>query len=361
MILLNPGPVTLTPRVRQALTDEDLCHREPEFEKLLGNIHHRLTQVYPESSNGFDPLIITGSGTAAVEAMLATLAPRETPTLVLCNGVYGERMADMLHRQGKPTIKLEHSWASAWDLIAVERLLDENPTTTHLAAVHHETTTGRLNNLSGLAQIARNRGIKLLIDAVSSFGGEALDWTNWPLEAVAATANKCMHGAPGISFVFVEKSRLETGSSFSPSLYLDLLNYHGAQTAGVPAFTPAVPICHALQAALIELEESGGWRDRHARYEQLSRTLREHLARLGVTALIPAAEASSVLTAFPLPPGTDHQVWHDLLKAHGFVIYGGQGEFAEQIFRIANMGAITDADWRLLFDVIENQLQSKTT
>ena len=357
MILLNPGPVTLTPRVRQALAGEDLCHREPEFAELMSDIHHRLSTVYPESSDAFEPVILTGSGTAAVEAMLSTLAPRDTPTVVLCNGVYGERMANMLTRQGKPLLKLEHPWAASWDFTALEQLLDVNPAATHVAAVHHETTTGRLNDLPALARIARHRGIKLLIDAVSSFAGEPLDWTNWPIEALAATANKCVHGAPGMSFVFVAKSRLADGASYSPSLYLDLFTYHQAQSNGACAFTSAVPVCRALQVALIELAASGGWPQRHARYQQLSRSLRQHFASLDLPALIPSAEAAATLTAFPLPPEVNHQVWHDHLKTHGFVIYGGQGEFAQQIFRIANMGAITDADWQRLFDVIENQLQ----
>lgn len=358
MILLNPGPVTLTPRVRQALAGDDLCHREPEFAELLRDIRHRLGRVYPESTDQFEPLVLTGSGTAAVEAMLSSLAPRDTPTVVLCNGVYGERMATMIERQGKPTLRLEHPWQSPWDFAALEQLLEQNPAVTHLAAVHHETTTGRLNDLFPLARIARQHGIKLLVDAVSSFAGEALEWTDWPLEAVAATANKCVHGAPGISFVFVEKSRLATGRSHSPSLYLDLFTYQAAQPSGSSPFTPAVPVCRALLAALIELEETGGWRQRHARYQHLSRTLRDHLAPLGFPPLVPAADATATLSAFHLPPGLDHQVWHDHLKANGFVIYGGQGQFAHRIFRIANMGAITDADWQHLFDVMKIHLRT---
>ncbi|GAB5558788.1 MAG: 2-aminoethylphosphonate aminotransferase [Synoicihabitans sp.] len=357
MILLNPGPVSMTPRVRAALAGEDLCHREPECNAMLRDIRHRLNHVYSDSHDRFESILLTGSGTAAVEAMLATLAPRESRTLVLCNGVYGERMAGMLNRQGKPVETLTHSWTSPWDLKAIETLLDQTPTITHLAAVHHETTTGRLNDLVGLSKMADRRGLKILLDAVSSFAGEEIAWRPGSLEAVAATANKCVHGAPGVSFVLVDKSRLATGSSQSPSLYLDLLIHHAAQSAESSAFTPAVHVYRALQVALMELEETGGWRQRHARYRHLSLTLREHLVQHGLSPLIPIHDSAATLTSFSLPPAINHRVWHEHLKRHGFVIYGGQGELAEKVFRIANMGAITDADWQRLFDVIKNQLQ----
>lgn len=360
MILLNPGPVSLTPRVRQALAGDDLCHREPECAEMLQQIRQKLDHVYPDTSSNHESILLTGSGTAAVEAMLASLAPRDSGTLVLCNGVYGERMADMLARQSKPHERLQHSWESAWDMASIERLLEKHPSITHVAAVHHETTTGRLNNLPALAELAERRGIKILLDAVSSFAGEPIDWAAWSLEAVAATANKCVHGAPGVSFVFVEKSRLSAAESQSPSLYLDLFTYHTAQAKGDTPFTPSVPTCRALLTALHELEETDGWRSRHERYQQLSRSLRDHLATLGVSALIPSTAAAATLTAFPLPDHIDHQEWHDYLKANGFIIYGGQGKYAENIFRIANMGAISDADWKRLFEIITDYFQRNT-
>ena len=120
MILLNPGPVTLSPRVRRALAGgEDLCHREPEFYALTTEVLRSLETVHDAA--GYRAVMLTGSGTCAVEAMLSTFALRNRATLVVANGVYGERMAQMLARQGKPARTVRAAWASAIDLDAVER------------------------------------------------------------------------------------------------------------------------------------------------------------------------------------------------------------------------------------------------
>ena len=350
MVLLNPGPVCLTQRVRNALAGEDLCHREPEFTAMTLKILERLARVYPEAQGGYDPILLTGSGTAAVEAMLASLAPHKGRTLVVSNGVYGERMAEMLRRQNKPYTVTAVPWEEPLDMKAVESVLAADRTITHIATVHHETTTGRLNDISALADLSRRFDVKILLDGVSSFAGEYIDFVGWPLEAVAATANKCLHAAPGVSFVMVRKSRLMEGASVLPPLYFDLFAYHQSQRQGGSLFTQSVPACRALLEALDEMEEAGGWRPRHKRYIELSRSLRKHLLAMGVEALVSEESGAATLTAFNLPGGISYSKIHDRLKERGFVIYAGQGKIAERIFRIANMGAISDADWHRLFD-----------
>ncbi len=349
MILLNPGPVSLTPRVRSALAGGDMCHREPEFAAMQLKILERLVSVYPEARANYDAMLLAGSGTAAVEAMLASFAPREGRTLVVVNGVYGERMEEMLRRQGKPYTVVAASWESPIDMAAVEKTLAADRTITHIAAVHHETTTGRLNDVKALADLSRRYGATILLDAVSSFAGELIDFVQWPLEAIAANANKCIHGAPGASFVIAKKTCLKKCGTAANSLYLDLLTYHKMQREGGSPFTQCVPSCRALLEALNEMEEGGGWQARRERYIKLSRSLRAHLSDLGVEALVPEKDAASMLTAFKLPAGISYKMLHDQLKEKGFIIYAGQGKIAERVFRIANMGAIGDADWERLF------------
>jgi 2-aminoethylphosphonate-pyruvate transaminase len=196
-ILLNPGPVTLSERVRGAMQQPDLCHREPEFAALQAEIRERLAAVYPHDD--LSAVLLTGSGTCAVEAMLATLVPRDGLALVVANGVYGERMAAMLAVRGRPHELIAAGWAEPLPLEAVAQRLAAGPPVSHVVTVHHETTTGRLNDLPPLAAICRQYGVPLLLDAVSSFGAEALDLDGWGVEACAATANKCLQGVPGLS------------------------------------------------------------------------------------------------------------------------------------------------------------------
>ena len=353
LLLLNPGPVTLSERVRAALTRPDLCHREEEFAHLTRSILTRLVRVYPTATD-YRAVMVSGSGTCAVEAMINTFAPPDSTTLVVANGVYGERIAAMLAAADRPHHLLDSGWSEPVDLAAVREVLARQRFT-HLAVVHNETTTGRLNPLDGLAALCHEFGCDLLIDAVSSFGGEALDLATWKPLAVAATANKCLHSVPGVAFVLVRNERLEQ-TSHASTLYLDLLHYEHTQRSGYSPFTPAVHATFALDAALDELAEQGGWQARHQRYHQLSTALRTALQEIGIRCWLPAAAYSAMISSFHLPHGWDYRRLHDLLREAGYVIYAGQGDLSGALFRIANMGAISDDDWQRLIDIFRTQV-----
>lgn len=344
-ILLNPGPVTLTERVRAALTRADWCHREPEFAQLTRAINRDLAAVYPDLGAGFDAVLMTGSGTAAVEAMLASFAPEAHRTLVLANGVYGERMAKMLAAHGRPHGVLSHRWTEPVDTARLERTLAEDRSITHVAVVHHETTTGRLNDLDAIGRVCKAFGARLLVDAVSSFGAEQLDVAECNIAALAATANKCLHGAPGLSFVLARRELWQAPPSRAVSVYLDLFGYHRVQhDSGFSPFTQAVPAAFALAEALAELRDEGGWLARRALYRRRAARIAAVLEQAGVRTLLAPSEYSAVLWSYVLPEGLSYTALHDALKREGFVIYAGQGDLGAQIFRIAHMGDIREPD-----------------
>ncbi len=344
-ILLNPGPVTLTPRVRAALTSGDWCHRESEFAALTQTINREIAGVYDDLAGDYESVMLTGSGTAAVEAMLSSFAPLSGGTLVAANGVYGERMASILATQNKPHEVHRQDWLEPLNVASLEACLDAHPELTHLATVHHETTTGRLNDLDAVAAVCRERGLHLLLDGVSSFGAEALQGVAWNLLAVAATANKCLHAVPGLSFVLAQHRAWQEPPPSASSVYLNLHNYYAGQHGdGFSPFTQAVQIAFALREALAELDEAGGWVERRALYrvraELVHGTLRDH----NVSTLLDPKDYSSVLWSYELPrPGSYAEI-HDALKMAGFVIYAGQAELAKRVFRIAHMGDIRRDD-----------------
>lgn len=358
-ILLNPGPVTLSERVRASLLGPDLCHREPEFGTLQASIRERLLAVYGQSPTRWAAILMTGSGTAAVEAMVSSLVPRGRRLLVVENGVYGERIRSMADRHGIPLAVAASDWQGTLDLASVRAALEAHPDVSHVAVVHHETTTGRLNQLDGLAGICREHGAGMLIDGVSSFGAEWIDFDGWPVHACAATANKCLHGVPGTSFTLVRRDALAAADA-RRTLYLDLAAYLANQDAGGTPFTQSVQTFYALDAALAEFFEEGGWEARRATYRERQRQVRETLATLGVATLLPAAESSCVLQAFRLPPGVTYPSLHDGLKSRGFVIYAGQGRLAAGIFRISTMGAIGPDDITRLQQALAAELGQGT-
>lgn len=352
-ILLNPGPVNLSRRVREALLRPDLCHREAEFTGLQAGIRAGLLGIYDLPADDWASVLLTGSGTAAVEAMMTSCIPAHGKVLVIENGVYGERMTRMATLHGINHLALNHGWNDAIDLARLEEELRYHEEITHVAVVHHETTTGRLNDLQAIAEVCSHYQAGLLVDAVSSFGAEAIDFSGCNLAACAGTANKCLHGVPGASFVIVNRTAMQDMQGTKPrTLYLDLTGYLEQQDQGGTPFTQSVQTFYALDEAIRELEDAGGWAARRETYRARMRMVSEGLHEAGITSLLPEADSSCVLHAFHLPDGVSYRELHDHLKTHGFVIYAGQGQFASNIFRIACMGDIDDADLRRLVSVI---------
>jgi 2-aminoethylphosphonate-pyruvate transaminase len=248
MLLLNPGPVTLTERVRQSLLQPDLCHRESEFFDLQEEARTRLLDIYKLDPAEWQAVLMTGSGTAAVESMIAALVPESGKLLVIENGVYGERITQIASQYRIAHESLKHDWMQAPDLERIAARLDAGEGFTHVAVIHHETTTGRLNDLQALAAVCRERGVRLLVDGVSSFAAEAIDFADSSIAAVAATANKCLHGVPGASFVVVRREALKQAAS--RTYYLDLGRLAKLQDQRNTPFTPSVHAYYALVEAL---------------------------------------------------------------------------------------------------------------
>jgi len=355
-LLLNPGPVTVTTRVRQALLRPDLCHREPEFSELQAAIRTDLIKVYDLKPADWSAILLTGSGTAAVEAMLTSLVPADGRILIIDNGVYGTRMAKMAAAYGIEHDTVTAGWGEPVNNGVVEEQLKSGDYS-HLAIVHHETTTGRLNDLAAIGRLAELYQAEMLIDAVSSFGAEAIDFDNWPVAGCAATANKCLHGIPGVSFVITHREALERGTS--RNVYLDLETYEQQQIAGGTPFTQSVQCCYALAEALAEFFEAGGWQSRREHYRRRMALVREGFEGQGIEPLLPADASSCVLNAFRLPAGMEYAQLHDTLKTAGFIIYAGQGELASTIFRIAVMGAVSESDLQRLVEEVGKLVNRK--
>lgn len=356
-ILLNPGPVNVSERVRAALMRGDLCHREPEFSQLLAGVRAKLLEAF--APRGFAAVLLTGSGTAAVEAMVASAVEPGRALAVVVNGIYGERIARMGRAHGIRVVEVAGAWTARPDLGAVEAALREEPAIQAVALVHHETTTGLLNPVAAVGALARRYDRLFLLDSVSGLGGEPLDLDAAGVDAVAGTANKCLEGLPGISFVLLRQEALARLQGFpGRSVYLDLAANWAAQEKGEPLFTPSIPILYALDEALAELGEETV-AGRIARYREAAAMLRAGFQRLGLAFLLPPELRSNTLTALRLPPGLGYTELHDRLKAHGFVIYAGQGPLAPQIFRVATMGQVTREEYAAFLDALGSVLAGR--
>jgi 2-aminoethylphosphonate-pyruvate transaminase len=339
-VLLNPGPVNVSPRVAQALLRGDLCHREREFSVLQTRIRETLCRVFAPNGQ-YTAVLLTGSGTAALEAAVASSLDPQRKMLVINNGVYGARIAQIASIHGFNFTELPFPWTSPPDLGQIDRILREDPAIEVVSLVHHETTTGLLNPVAAVGEIVRQHGRVLLVDAISSLGGEAIDVETAGVALCVGTANKCIQGLPGVSFVLVKTTDLERMQAFPPrTLYLHLPMLYGHQQRESTPFTPAVQAMYAFDEALQELLEEGV-AQRIARYQMAASQLREGFEAAGLKCLLPPDLRSNTITSLELPTGFTYEALHDALKARGYVIYAGQGDLAARIFRIANMGHLS--------------------
>jgi 2-aminoethylphosphonate-pyruvate transaminase len=353
MILLNPGPVNVSSRVRAALTREDLCHREPECTALLASIRARLTRAFTPKG-GYVAILVTGSGTAALEAAVTSVLSERGRLVVVANGVYGERIAAMAAAARLPHTVVASPWTSPAD---VDRIADavRAPDVEAVALVHHETTTGLRNAVGPIAELVRRQGKLLLIDSVSGLAGDPLDGEP---DLLVGSPNKCIQGFPGLAFVLVRESAMARLAGYPRrSLYLSLPLYHEAQTRGTVPFTPAIQIAYALDEALAELLEEGV-DARIARYAAAASLLRAGFERLGLRCILPPELRSNSITSLGLPGGRSYAELHDGLKRRGFVIYEGQGRLASEIFRVANMGHLAVDDFQRFLAALEEVLGS---
>jgi 2-aminoethylphosphonate-pyruvate transaminase len=354
-VLLNPGPANTSAGVKQALVTPDLCHREPEFFEVMRECRERLVRA-AGAAGTFSAVLFTGSGTAAVEAAVCSLMPRERSLLVVDNGVYGDRLLRIARAHGIPVEALRYDVTTPVPPVDVEATLRAHPEVSHVALVHHETTTGLLNPVAEVAAVAARHGRRVLVDAMSSLFGEPLDVAAPGIDAVMASANKCLQGIPGISFVLARRAALEELRGRVPrSVYLDLHTHWVTQEQDNTPFTPAVQVLHAMREALIELDEESV-PARIARYAENARVLRRGMAALGFEILVPASGRSSILTTFRLLPGLAYDPLHDAMKRRGFIIYAGQGDIRTYAFRVSNMGTLAPADMQAVVAAFADSL-----
>jgi 2-aminoethylphosphonate-pyruvate transaminase len=354
-VLLNPGPACTTPSVREALLTPDLCHREPEFFAVMREVRDQIAEL-AGGGKDWSTVIFSGSGTAAVEAAVISAVPRDRKLLVIDNGVYGDRIRQMAAASNIEHQVLRYEWTEAPKPDDVDRALAADPAISHLAVVHHETTTGLLNPVEELAAVCKRHGRSIIVDAMSSFAGEPLDVREHSIDYMISSSNKCLQGMPGLSFVVARREALEGLKSIPPrSVYLNLYNQWKAEEADNTPFTPAIQIFFALQQAIRETHEEG-LENRFRRYRECAQTLREGMEALGLRSIVAPEWRSNTLTTFPLPKGVAYDPLHDAMKRRGYVIYAGQGDLKTWAFRIANLGTLTPDDMRGVVNAVAESI-----
>ncbi len=347
MILLNPGPANTTQTVKEAQVVTDVCPRETFFGDICESVATRLAHLVDQSGDHV-AVLFGGSGTASVEAAIASFVPPEGKLLVIDNGAYGARITAIAKAYGLPHDALDFGVGSWPDLGKVEAQLSSNEYT-HLAVIHHETTTGMLNPVREIAKLAHAQGAEVIVDAMSSYAGIPIGMQDLGADVLISSSNKCIQGMAGISFVIAKRQKVEQLPTYpGRSLYLNVGEQHRFfKKSHQMRFTPPVQTMYALSRAIDELEAEGGVEGRHERYMRCYDALSEGMAELGFKRLLPDEQLSKILTAYLEPNDANYSYdeLHDELFDRGFTIYPGKGA-KQATFRLANMGDITPEDMR---------------
>jgi len=342
-VLLNPGPVMTSARVKAALVHHDTCHRDEDYEGVVRRLQEKLRPVFGASAE-HEMLLLTGSGTAAMEMALASIVPADGKLLIVANGAFGERLAEIaaLHELGHTTLR--YRWGALAEAADVEAALAADPTITTVALIHHETSVGLLNPVREIGAVCHARGVTLLVDSVSALGAEDLDVVRDHVDICYASANKCLHSVSGVSFLCVAPSVWPRVARIKPrAYYLDLRRYRRYLTelAQTP-FTPAVSAFFALETALDELEETGGVKARREIYRKRNLRIRRVLTDLGFSSFTNTGRESLTISTLRVPSDLTVEALYDGCKKRGFVIYRCKGDLAADHVQIANMGELTD-------------------
>ncbi|MDD1780489.1 2-aminoethylphosphonate--pyruvate transaminase [Enterovibrio sp. ZSDZ35] len=357
-LLLTPGPLSTTETVRNAML-KDWCTWDDDYNKdIVEVIRSKLVRL-ATSYQGYTSVLMQGSGTASVEATIGSAISKNGKLLVVDNGAYGARIAQIADYLNIPCAVISPGETAQPQLCDIENALLSDTAITHVAIVHCETTTGMLNPIEAVATLAKKHDKVVILDAMSSFGGIPMDIGELGIDFMISSANKCIQGVPGFGFVIAKQSELEKCKGQARSLSLDLFDqWHCMETNhGKWRFTSPTHTVRAFYQALLELEQEGGIDARHTRYQTNQKTLVAGLKSLGFTPLLNEALHSPIITSFYSPTHSDYQfkAFYDGLKEQGFVIYPGKVSNAD-CFRIGNIGDVYPSDIERLIGAIQHAM-----
>ena len=351
--LLTPGPLTTTDTVKREML-VDRCTWDDDYKEVTRHICSRLLELAQVTAPEYTAVLMQGSGTFGVESVLSSVVGSEDKVLICSNGAYGVRMTQICEHAGIPYVHYAERYDRVPDAAHVAKLLESDAGITHVAMVHSETTSGILNDIEAVGKAVKAAGRTFIVDAMSSFGGVEIPVADWGIDFLVSSANKCIQGVPGFSFIICRRDRLMESEGKARSLSLDLLEqWKTMDKDGKWRFTSPTHVVLAFAKALEELDEEGGIAARYQRYAANNRLLIEKMKQLGFLPYIDQAHQGPIITTFCYPDGMHFQFedFYRYVKDRGYAIY--PGKLTERdTFRIGNIGEIYAEDIEKLSAII---------
>ena len=336
-----PGPTNVPNRVINAMLTPMINHRSEDFRKLYKDIVNK-TQTVFETEN--DIVVLTTSGTGAVETSVLNLIKKGDAVIIPVNGEFSTRLADLIDNYGGKTIRINSPYGQNPPIEKIEEAFEKNSNIKALYVVYNETSTGTtLRNLSKLGDLCEAHGAFFVVDAVSILGGDELPVDKWNVDVCFTATQKALAAPPGIAPISISKeAKKYMIENPPPSQYLNLKRYFKYYNESFETpFTPAVSLFYAYQEALnIIIEE--GMQNRINRHKKCANAFYSGLEALGFTPFADADSRSNVVIAVNYLPGIDDKKFRELISTKFKVlIAGGFGELKGKVFRVGCMGEVS--------------------
>lgn len=355
--LLTPGPLTTTASVKHEMLF-DHCTWDDDYKKITLKIRKQLLELAHVNDEKYTVVLMQGSGTFGVESVLTSVVGENEKLLIIANGAYGQRMANICQHAKVDYEIIEFAENENPSAKVIAEKLDEDLAITHVAMVHSETTSGILNDIASVAKVVKERNRIFIVDAMSSFGGVDIEVGKLGIDFIISSANKCIQGVPGFSFIIANKQLLIASKGKARSLSLDLYDqWETMNKDGKWRFTSPTHVVLAFSKAIDELLEEGGIEKRSERYYTNNRLLIKKMKEMNIDSYVDLAYQGPIITTFYYPKDKHFEFneMYNYIKNRGYAIYPGKLTTA-QTFRIGNIGEIYEADILNLCSIIKDFL-----
>lgn len=358
-VLLNPGPATTTDSVKKAQLVPDICPREKEFVQVMNEVQEGLTRIVHGNPDTYTAVMFCGSGTINMDICLNSLLPADKKVLIINNGAYSSRGAEICEYYGLEHINLRLPIDRPADLGVIEKTLQENEDIALVYTTHHETGTGLLNPIREIGALVHRYGGVFVVDTTSTYAMRPIHMEEDNIDFCMASAQKGIMAMTGLSFIVGKKALIEASAQYpTRSYYCNLyLQYKFFKERGEMHFTPPVQAVYAARQALKEYfaeGEAAKW-ERHTRVYQ---AIKNGLKELGFQIYIPQEYESGLVAAalYPEDEHWDFEKIHDYCYERGYTIYPGKVE-KKGMFRLCALGAIDEEDITAFFKVFREAME----
>ena len=358
--LLTPGPLTTTETVRKEMMF-DHCTWDDDYKSITQKIRKQLLELAHVSEEEYTVVLMQGSGSFGVESVLTSVVGEEDKLLIVANGAYGERMEDMAKHAKIPYTMYNEVYYKIPDAEKIREILEKDPAITHVSMVHSETTSGILNDIQAVGKVVKEKGCTFIVDAMSSFGGVDIPVKDWGIDFIISSANKCIQGVPGFSFIIANREKLMESAGKARSLSLDLYDqWKTMEKDGKWRFTSPTHVVLAFSKALDEMLEEGGIEARSKRYYHNNRLLIQRMKEMGIQTYIDQEHQGPIITTFLYPENHKFAFseMYQYIKDRGYAIYPGKVTEADT-FRIGNIGEIYEEDIEKVCSIMKEFLEGK--